>query len=184
MPITVNGIQKDPDVGATLPHTHTTASGEGGNVLGVVGEDITFLSDNVYIGNLALFGNTIQGTGANAALESTTGDAIVTSTVGNVRIEVAVGQQVSVGIDDGGARTLQVYAAQNVGSVGNPKDLTVYGNMVMLTAEKYLQPPKMTNAQQASMIVGWGAGESGRFWYNTDLNQWLGWNGAMVVVLG
>ncbi len=47
-----------------------------------------------------------------------------------------------------------------------------------------LQLGKFTDAQETTLTSGWGALESGKQWFNTDSNQFKGWNGAAVVILG
>jgi len=69
--IEVDGIETDPAYAYGF-HKHINAPGGGGNILGTAGEDITFLSDNVYIGGLRFFGDTILGAG-DIRLESPAG---------------------------------------------------------------------------------------------------------------
>jgi len=51
-------------------------------------------------------------------------------------------------------------------------------------AGTYFAPPRMTTAQRNAMVAGWGAGQKGRMWFNTDTNQWEGWSGSAVAIIG
>jgi len=68
---------------------------------------------------------------------------------------------------------------------------TMEGDLIMLGildmqggAGKWFAPPRMTTAERDAMVAKWGIAEAGRIWYNTDTNQWEGWNGTTVVILG
>ena len=51
-------------------------------------------------------------------------------------------------------------------------------------ASKWFRPPTMTNAQETTFIGTLVAGDAGKMWYNSSSNQWKGWNGAGVSILG
>lgn len=48
----------------------------------------------------------------------------------------------------------------------------------------WFRPPSMTTVQATAMVVGWGASDAGKMWYDTTTNQFMGWNGAAAVILG
>ena len=76
----------------------------------------------------------------------------------------------------GGGQTVDIcskgYAAQ------------MTGNVEVNGTSNWLRGPRLTNVQQAAMIAAFGVGDAGKQWFNTDLNQFVGWNGTGVVVLG
>jgi len=48
----------------------------------------------------------------------------------------------------------------------------------------WFRAPQMTSVQRTAMTAAWGAGDAGKEWYNTTTNQWEGWNGAAIVIIG
>ena len=58
------------------------------------------------------------------------------------------------------------------------------GNVEVNGAGNWLAPPRMTTTQRNTMIIGWGAPEAGRSWFNTTTSQFEGWNGTTVAILG
>jgi hypothetical protein len=77
----------------------------------------------------------------------------------------------------GDGRTVQICT--------NDRAMLITGDVEMNGGDAtWFQPPKMTTAQENVMVAAWGAPEAGRMWYNTTTNQWDGWNGAAIIVIG
>ena len=51
-------------------------------------------------------------------------------------------------------------------------------------AGSWFAPPRMDTTERDTMTGGWGAAEAGRMWYNTTTNQWEGWDGGSIVIIG
>lgn len=43
--------------------------------------------------------------------------------------------------------------------------------------------PTLTTAEQTALVVGWGAAEGGRWWFNSDTGKYTAWDGAALVEL-
>lgn len=72
------------------------------------------------------------------------------------------------------------YGAPVLGSWRDPSDniMKISGSMDFVGGpDTWLSISKMTNAQQASMVVGWEETEQGRTWFNTTKNKFVYWNG-------
>lgn len=50
--------------------------------------------------------------------------------------------------------------------------------------ESWFQPPLMNNTEEAAMVAGFVAADSGKIWYNTQTDQLMMWNGITTVILG
>ncbi len=77
----------------------------------------------------------------------------------------------------GGANNWALYVAGGLSYFGGNVDSSNAGSI-------WWRPPRMTTAQRNAMIVGWVLTDAGKMWYNTTTNQWEGWNGAGVAIIG
>lgn len=50
--------------------------------------------------------------------------------------------------------------------------------------KNWFKHPEHATSERNTMISGWGLSEKNRSWYNTDTNQWEGWDGTQLVILG
>jgi hypothetical protein len=63
--------------------------------------------------------------------------------------------------------------------------LIINGILIMLGGGgTYCQKPCLTSAEIALMTATWGLAEKGREFFDTDLRQWVGWNGTGLAILG
>jgi hypothetical protein len=46
----------------------------------------------------------------------------------------------------------------------------------------WIQFPRLTQVEIDAMIIGFGAGDAGKTWFNLDTSQWEGWDGSLVRV--
>ena len=109
---------------------------------------------------LAPHGNGVVSVGGNAPnIQSITGTDLVLSTLDNNK---------NVQITPNGTGVLEPTKSQDMtGGSG-----------------KWFRPPSMTTVQATAMVVGWGASDAGKQWYDTTTNQFMGWNGVSAVILG
>ena len=70
-------------------------------------------------------------------------------------------------------------------------DMTISGSIYITGilnmvggAGTFIQDPLNPSIDEALMITGWGLSEGGRRWFNPDLEQFVGWNGIELVLLG
>lgn len=85
----------------------------------------------------------------------------------------------------GGVNNWSLYVTGGLSYFGG--NIQALGTMDMTGGNaKWFRPPSMTTAQETAMVaVGpWGAGDAGKMWYNTTTNQWKGWNGTVIVIIG
>lgn len=60
----------------------------------------------------------------------------------------------------------------------------ITGGLGVNSTSEGLQMPRWTSAQETTNTSGWGTSEDGTIWFNTDTNQFMGWNGSSSVILG
>jgi len=104
-----------------------------------------------------------------------TGDLLVdmiTSRTGTAYLTLKGRSGYGIKVIDGAGGDIAVFS-------NDDKSLDMVGG-----AGSWFAPPRMTTAERDTMTSGWGAGEVGRIWYNTDTNQWEGWDGSAVVIIG
>jgi len=47
----------------------------------------------------------------------------------------------------------------------------------------WFRPPRMNTVTETAMVAGFGAGDNGKMWFNSNLSAFRGWDGAQVVTL-
>jgi hypothetical protein len=73
-----------------------------------------------------------------------------------------------------------IYGAPILGNWRDSSDniMKISGSMDMVgEGGDWLGYPRMTGAEQTTMIVGWGETQQGRAWFNTTKNKFVYWNG-------
>jgi len=90
--------------------------------------------------------------------------------------------------DDGatsGSSDATRFAIDNVGNVGigieTPKDSAL---LQVVSNTKGFMPPRWANDAETTNIAGFDINDRGLMWYNVSSNEWKGWDGSSVVVIG
>ncbi len=76
---------------------------------------------------------------------------------------------------------MRITAGGNVGVGATPASTAILDTS---STTKGFRPPRWTGAQETTNTGGFGAGDAGVMWYNTTVNQFKGWDGSAIVVLG
>lgn len=126
--------------------------------------------------------NTTSGTGTitNAIGIQATGAIFIGSGV-----TITNNYSLKVETASGGVNNWSLHVAGGLSYFGGPIQANDTMDMTGGNA-KWFRPPSMTTAQETAMVaVGpWGAGDAGKMWYNSTVNQWKGWNGTVIVIIG
>lgn len=141
-------------------------------------QNFTFPADVTVNGNLNIVG----------VVNKTAVEVIdVTDDILKLNSGEAIAANVGIEIDRGGSNPQLIWKeadlSWNLKSTSGAELFKVLdGGNVFISST--LQLGNFTDAQEATLISGWGAADKGKQWFNTTSDQFKGWNGSMVVILG